>query len=526
MSLRTKLLAAVVGVPILIQLVSLYLLVRFEDRVVTSKDSIGRLYNLAPRAGPSEFGRAIIEELNAGQFDQAYLMRWEREDREDEYFKDYWTVAYYFDVDRPRNTTADIGQDNILEEYRVEPTEATSALPAGIHQEVRPDDTGNELADFIYARLSNFDPTASGDGYIAIYPELETRKRRYAVLLRVVDRRIAGQIYLVMVLGALATGLIGWWLLSRLVTSPLGHLAETADAIAAGRPIARPKKKRKDEFGRTIETLHRMGDEIAEYQGHLEDRVMSALSRMKKAEKHLTIAQRLAATGTLASGLAHEINNPLGGMKNAVNALSRGDLTEEQTGLYLELVTDGLARIEQMVKKFVTFTPRRVEAQPADLVEVVEKSLALTRHKLRQRGVAVERRLPPGGHAIVYGDPNELQQVTLNLLLNAADAVEGRPDPRVEVEVTLRDEDWILKVRDNGTGIDVEDQDRIFDMFFTTKEVDEGSGMGLAIVHSIVTNHGGRIELESAPGEGTTFLVLLPSHSPSSEAAEVSAPHP
>ena len=197
-------------------------------------------------------------------------------------------------------------------------------------------------------------------------------------------------------------------------------------------------------------------------------------------------------------------------MKNAVRALSRGDLTQGQTELYLELVDDGLGRIEQTVKKFLTFTPRRVEPKPADLTEIAEKSLALAMHRIRKNDVAVETSFALRGEAVVFGDANELQQVALNLLLNAADALAGRPDARIDLRVERKGDEAVLSVADNGPGLAPEDQDRCFDMFFTTKEVGEGSGMGLAVVHTIVTNHGGRIELHSAPDEGATFLVVLP----------------
>ena len=127
----------------------------------------------------------------------------------------------------------------------------------------------------------------------------------------------------VMVGGIVVLVVVFYWLLSAWVIGPLRKLSAAADRIADGDFQLRiDPQGRTDEFGRTIRALNRMALEIGEYQGHLEDRVLTALGRIKKAEQHLTIAQRLAATGKLASGLAHEINNPLGGMKNAVRSLS------------------------------------------------------------------------------------------------------------------------------------------------------------------------------------------------------------
>jgi signal transduction histidine kinase len=254
-----------------------------------------------------------------------------------------------------------------------------------------------------------------------------------------------------------------------------------------------------------------MAQEIEEYQLNLEDRVLSGLSQIKRAEQHLAIAQRLAATGKLAAGIAHEINNPIGGMKNAVRALERGDLPAEKTAEYLDLIGDGLARVEETVKKVLAFTPRRVEPRPVDLADVVRKALALARHRLEKKGITVEGKAPADASALVFGDPLELQQVALNLILNSADAIPEDRRGTIEVEVARHGAEEVeLRVTDDGCGMSPDDQARCFDLFFTTKEVGEGSGLGLSVVHNIVTNHGGRIELESAPDKGTTFRVFLP----------------
>jgi signal transduction histidine kinase len=268
--------------------------------------------------------------------------------------------------------------------------------------------------------------------------------------------------------------------------------------------------------------------------------VMEALDRIKKAERHLVTAQRLAATGKLASGIAHEINNPLGGMRNAVRALARGDLDEAKTAEYVALVQDGLARVEDTVKKVLAFTPRSVRPRRTDMADVARKAIALARHRLDRKGIELVEAIPEDGRAWVFGDPHELQQVALNLILNAADAIPERgPDAKgggpghVEVEVRDEGESVLLRVTDDGIGMSPEVQAQAFDLFFTTKEVGEGTGLGLAVVHNIVSNHGGRIEVESAPGQGATFRVVLPretqaeaERAPSRQPPAVPSPEP
>jgi signal transduction histidine kinase len=330
----------------------------------------------------------------------------------------------------------------------------------------------------------------------------------------------AQRVYVFVLVGVLLLTVVSWRLLSRLVVVPLGSLAGAADRIAGGDYAARvPTAGSGDEFDRTAQAFNRMAREVGEYQGQLEDRVLQALKRIQKAEQHLAIAQRLAATGKLASGIAHEINNPLGGMRNAVRALARGDLDPKKTAEYLELVQDGLARVEETVKKVLTFTPRSVEPRPTDLAEVARKAVALARHRIERKGVRLVEHVPWDRAVRVFGDPHELQQVVLNLLLNAVDAVPdlaarspggGTEGGAVELEVREEGDAVLLRVTDDGAGMTPEVMAQCFDLFFTTKEVGEGTGLGLAVVHNIVTNHGGRIEVESAPGKGATFRVYLP----------------
>lgn len=324
-------------------------------------------------------------------------------------------------------------------------------------------------------------------------------------------------VYLVLLAGIVLVTSVAWVLLSRNVVRPLATLAEASDRMASGDRAARvPTTGTGDEFDRTAHAFNRMAREVGEYQEQLESRVLEALERIKRAERHLVIAQRLAATGKLASGIAHEINNPLGGIRNAVKALARGDLSPEKQSEYLSLVQDGLARVEETVKKVLAFTPRSVQPRPTDLAEVVRKAIALAVHRVEKKGIALVEAIPADGRARVFGDPHELQQVALNLILNAVDAIpeDGKRRGRIEVEVREDGESVVLRVTDDGIGMTPEVLAQCFDLFFTTKEVGEGTGLGLAVVHNIVTNHGGRIEVESSPGTGATFRVVLPKEGP------------
>ncbi len=482
MSLRTKLIAAIVGLPGAILLLAIVLFSR-ETRA-TPPEAIGAVLDLVSSDNRPAIGPGILEQLRVGNFAAAHVVR-EPPQNKPGGETTVWTAKAFFAIDG-RSSEPDVTDPDeiarVLERRRVA---RGSSPPRAVRRE--------------YLAISARHPDTTDHPYVVVMEMNE-------------PQHVARTVYWVMVAGIALLIVVFTILISMWVIRPLEKLSAAADRIADGDFGATMEPHDAgDEFGRTISALNRMASEIGEYQGQLEEKVLDALGRIKKTEQHLIIAQRLAATGKLAAGLAHEINNPLGGIKNAINSLKRGDLSVEKTGLYFDLVSDGLTRVEQTVKKFLTYTPRRIEPRPTDLADIASKSVGLAMHRIRKRGIEVESSFPEDGDAIVFGDPHELQQVALNLVLNAADAIEaGRSDGLISVRVERRDEDVVLIVADNGTGMSAEDQDRCFDMFFTTKQVGEGSGMGLSVVHNVVSNHGGRLELTSALGEGTTFEVILP----------------
>jgi signal transduction histidine kinase len=482
-SLRTKLLAVVVGLNGLILLLALALLLGSREGT--------------PSAALAHLLRGTREEVGA------HLARW------DAHVDGVWLLEENSAAEDVRPTrdqplAPSLEVYDAREWFRAPPAHKPLPLASG---------HGREIAVKAYGEARRPNGSLAMPGTVTALLEMQRDGRtRWALVAQVreADRGARG-VYLVMIGGILLLGLVAYLVVSRLVVRPLAALTDAATRVAAGESGVRLEQRdRDDELGRTTAAFNRMAREIHEYQTHLEERVLAQLGQIKKTEQHLAIAERLAATGKLAAGIAHEINNPLAGMKNAVRALARGDLPAEKTAEYLELIHDGLQRVEETVKKVLSFTPRRVEPRPVDLAEVARKALALARHRIERRNVRVEGRSPPAGEAVVFGDPLELQHVALNLLLNAADAIDETKGGRIEIEVARTDDEVSLRVTDDGCGMSPEVQARCFDLFFTTKGVGEGTGLGLSVVYNIVVNHGGRIELVSAPGRGTTFTVRLP----------------
>lgn len=317
-------------------------------------------------------------------------------------------------------------------------------------------------------------------------------------------------IYIVLCVGTLLLVMATYLVLRRLVLKPLDALVAASRDVAEGRqpaPVGVPRGQ--DEMANLVHTFNGMAREVNEYQQHLEERVLGALSRARTAENRLVVAQRLAATGTLAAGFAHEINNPLGGTLNALRKLKAGGLSDERREEYFELALDSLHRIRTIVERILNFTPRQREPADVDVADVCQRAASLAGHRAERRGitVVVEADRPVPG---VVGDAQELTQAVLNLILNAIDAVSTGTGGTVRVSARTEDGEAVLEVQDDGVGMDAETARRCVDLFYSTKEEGEGTGLGLAIVQHIVTDHGGALDIETKPGRGTTVRIRFP----------------
>jgi len=318
--------------------------------------------------------------------------------------------------------------------------------------------------------------------------------------------------FLVIVASGALLLLVTWFIVDRVVARPLRNVIRGAQRVAEGQygePV--PDSGAQDEIQKVVDSFNAMMFELGMLHDRMQDRIGDALRRARRSQESLVIAQRLAATGTLAAGIAHEVNNPLGGMLNAVRALRTKEMTPERREEYLGLIEDGLSRIQATVAKILRFTPHKVAPQAFDLRDVVAPALALVRHRAEREGVEIGVDAPAEPLA-VFGDFYELQQALLNILLNALDAVAEaqREEPHVDVVLRSQGDEVRLRVEDNGGGMDPDDLPHAFDLFFTTKEQGKGTGLGLATVHKILDDHGGRVELRPRPGEGMVVTFVLP----------------
>jgi two-component system, NtrC family, sensor kinase len=224
-------------------------------------------------------------------------------------------------------------------------------------------------------------------------------------------------------------------------------------------------------------------------------------------------AERLAAAGTFASGVAHEVNNPLASISSLVQSLLPDESNPDRLTA-LRTILSQITRIATTLKDLVNFArPAPAERRPLDLNEMVSESLRLVSYNHRFDGVRVEPSLAADlNHP--YTDHNGIQQVLLNLLFNAADAIQdGSGVIRVITENARSpqgDGRVLMRVVDNGCGIEPDNLERVFDPFFTTKPAGAGVGLGLSLCQSIVLTNNGTIRVESKVGHGTTVTICLP----------------
>ena len=232
-----------------------------------------------------------------------------------------------------------------------------------------------------------------------------------------------------------------------------------------------------------------------------------AEEQRRALERQLQHSQRLESLGTLAGGVAHELNNTLVPIV-ALAKLLLEEVGEDQASRQdLETIATAGERARDLVKQILAFS-RKQEAvrQPFDAAQIVHEALSMLRRSLPATIAIVEqiKQVPP-----LIGDAGGLQQVLVNLVTNAAQAI-GSSKGVITVSVDIQEEEVHLAVADTGCGMDAKTMERMFEPFFTTKEVGEGTGLGLSVMHGIVVGHGGRIAVDSAPGKGTRFDLFFP----------------
>src|SRR6266566_1000149 len=239
---------------------------------------------------------------------------------------------------------------------------------------------------------------------------------------------------------------------------------------------------------------------------------------LRKKQEQLVQAGKLATLGELTTGVAHELNNPLNNiglfLGNAIDLIDLGMADKERILRELQNAMQQVRKATEIISHLRTFgRAATVSRQAISLRQVIERALSLMQEQLRLRAIEVTVDLG-SAEPVVVGNAIQLEQVFINLLTNARDAVADAPRRAIRISGSTGSGVVEITVADTGTGIPPGLEQRIFDQFFTTKEVGKGTGLGLSITYGIIKEHGGTISVVSPPGEGATFLVSLPLASP------------
>ncbi len=237
---------------------------------------------------------------------------------------------------------------------------------------------------------------------------------------------------------------------------------------------------------------------------------------LREKQEQLVQAGKLATLGELTTGIAHELNNPLNNIGlfigNAIDLIELDSVEAAPERVLRELYSamQQVRKATEIITHLRTFgRAASVSYEPVVISEVIHSAVSLIQEQLRLRQIEVHLQLP-AEEVIVIGNPIQLEQVFLNLLTNARDALADMPQKDITITCTLKTDDVEIRVWDTGPGIPGEIEQRIFDPFFTTKEVGAGTGLGLSITYSIIQEHQGNILLENHDGGGALFLIQLP----------------
>ncbi len=400
------------------------------------------------------------------------------------------------------------------------------------------------------------EPILSGDehqaiGTVYLKSGLDELHQRMAVI-----RRIAlGSLLLAILVSLLLSAVM-----QRLVSKPILSLATTAKQVSDEKDFSlRASKTSSDEVGQLIdsfnlmlsriqrrdaeleaasEELRKSNEQLEEYSRSLEQRVeerttelarrvaelQEAHRSLQEAQAQLVHAEKMSSLGQLTAGIAHEINNPINFISSGLPPLKRSldkmtgmvgeacrderfQHIEKRTAKLLTAIEEGARRTAEIVDNLRSFSRLgEAEVKAADLHQALDATLVLLHNQTKNRIEVVKD----------YGDIpqiectiGQLNQVFMNLLANATQAIEG--EGTITISTRLAGDDRVeISIRDTGSGMPEDIQRRIFDPFFTTKDVGQGTGLGLSISHGIVEEHGGSFEVESAPEQGTDFRIKLP----------------
>lgn len=335
-------------------------------------------------------------------------------------------------------------------------------------------------------------------GSCHIHPQDEVKLGTLDIMmsLKEVDEQLVASQWRMLtfaVVTILAISLCLGFMLRRIVITPVNKLVEAHNQLAGGNLNYTLDTSKSDEIGYLAKSFNDMTRKLGE------------------AQRQIYHSDKLASLGRMAAGVAHEINNPLTGILTYASYLHKRLNSDPDVKADLEVIVRETKRSRQIVQGLLNFSRQTKPSKTlVDLEEVLNKAATILSNELRSHNVTLKTELPELPQ--LRADANQLEQLFINLIVNAIDAI-GESGGEITVTGQLLTDDETqtieLEFSDTGCGIPFENQDKIFDPFFSTKGF-KGTGLGLSVVWGIVQKHGGTIEVESEPGDGATFRIRFP----------------
>jgi two-component system NtrC family sensor kinase len=307
-----------------------------------------------------------------------------------------------------------------------------------------------------------------------------------------------------------------------LINKPIRKLAYGMKELGKGNWNFRIRIKSNNELGVIAREFNDMSrklssayNEIKDWSETLNEKVEQKTAELKSIYEQVVQIEKLASLGKLSATVAHELNNPLEGIltysKLISKKLNQAEDGNDYTKLinYLNLIADESSRCGKIVKDLLLFSHRDDEVFTSnDIVYIIEKSLALVNHHFEINNINLVKHYSVEKLEIVC-DPQKIQQTLISLLINSVESMTGKGGT-IEIKLDADDKFYIIRIRDEGTGISQIDLPHIFEPFFTTKEASKGTGLGLSVVYGIINLHNGSIEVEETSEKGTTIKLTLP----------------
>ncbi|MDQ6788160.1 MAG: ATP-binding protein, partial [Acidobacteriota bacterium] len=302
------------------------------------------------------------------------------------------------------------------------------------------------------------------------------------------------------VVSALVPNLLLLLLIHRAISRPLQRITLAAVQVTDG------------DYGTEVD-LRRSNDEIgvlAKSFNEMSRKMATDIEQLQELSNQLVRTEKLAAMGTLSAGVAHEVNNPLASISSLIQMIQAKPDLDANTKEKLALISTQITRITQVTKDMMDFARVRPAAKTAvNVNEIIETALRLASFDKSFQRLRLEKILTKNLPEI-FADADQLQQVFLNLFLNARDAMPEGGKLKIETKQCANEIE--IEIADSGIGIKADDLKKVFDPFFSTKSAGKGTGLGLAVCYGIITAHNGRIEVTSNNSAGTAFTIFLPAN--------------